>query len=375
MIDRETGGDTVIRYQLADHLGSSTIELDDKSDIISYEEYHPFGTTSYQKHNTTISQKRYKYTGKERDNETGLYYYGARYYAAWICRFVSVDPLAGKYLEWSPYVYCADNPIKYIDPDGREPRWGQLANLGEILRAVQVGLANFQGVAPNYHWLTRVFNTQADLNRWSQQSMIRQQFNALATHFEGNRRFKYNHSTGGFDETSPSSANVDRYIYTEKQGWIDMHHFFKFAAFAIYDVDEIPNATIGSYVSEAIQDYYKDNASGFSYEDLVSNKIGFEFGLKYGDAILAGKITIESALIEYMNSLEAVEPEQAPNFDFIPYAATNDNRNTKFDGNPLIGIELRNAARNVYNRKAKVEEEQVMSEQQKIDKAHEQIGR
>jgi hypothetical protein len=49
-----------------------------------------------------------------------MYYYGARYYAAWTCRFVSVDPLAGKYLEWSPYVYCADNPIKYIDPDGRE---------------------------------------------------------------------------------------------------------------------------------------------------------------------------------------------------------------------------------------------------------------
>jgi RHS repeat-associated protein len=121
MIDRETGGDTVIRYQLTDHLGSSTIELDDKANIISYEEYHPFGTTSYQKDNTTISQKRYKYNGKERDNETGMYYYGARYYAAWICRFVSVDPLADEYLEWSPYVYCADNPIKYIDPDGRLP--------------------------------------------------------------------------------------------------------------------------------------------------------------------------------------------------------------------------------------------------------------
>jgi RHS repeat-associated protein len=120
MIDRDTGGDTVIRYQLADHLGSSTIELDDKANIISYEEYHPFGTTSYQKHNTTISQKRYKYVGKERDNETGMYYYGARYYAAWTCRFVSVDPLAEKYPEWSPYVYCADNPVKYIDPDGRE---------------------------------------------------------------------------------------------------------------------------------------------------------------------------------------------------------------------------------------------------------------
>ena len=66
------------------------------------------------------SQKRYKYVGKECDNETGLYYYGARYYAPWICRFVSTDPLKEKYLEWSPYVYCADSPIKFIDPDGRD---------------------------------------------------------------------------------------------------------------------------------------------------------------------------------------------------------------------------------------------------------------
>jgi len=120
-----------VRYQLSDHLGSSCVELNENTDIISYEEYHPFGTTSYQKSNTSISQKRYKYVGKERDEETGLYYYGARYYAAWLCRFVSTDPLKEKYLEWSPYVYCADNPVRFVDPDGMatmDPPWvyGQL---------------------------------------------------------------------------------------------------------------------------------------------------------------------------------------------------------------------------------------------------------
>jgi RHS repeat-associated protein len=118
MIDRETGGDTVIRYQLADHLGSSSIELDDKANIISYEEYHPFGTTSYQKHNTNISQKRYKYNGKERDNETGMYYYGARYYAAWTCRFVSVDPMKEERIWLTPYNYVQNNPVNRVDPTG-----------------------------------------------------------------------------------------------------------------------------------------------------------------------------------------------------------------------------------------------------------------
>ena len=111
------------RYQYSNHLGSACLELDESGYLISYEEYHPFGTTSYRAgcSETEVSLKRYKYNGKEKDEETGLYYYGARNYAVWICKFVSVDPLKEKYPEFSPYVYCADNPVNLIDPDGRTP--------------------------------------------------------------------------------------------------------------------------------------------------------------------------------------------------------------------------------------------------------------
>jgi RHS repeat-associated protein len=110
----------VIRYQLDNHLGSASLELDETADIISYEEYHPFGTTSYRsgRTETETSLKRYKYVGKERDEETGLYYYGFRYYAAWLCRFVSVDPMKGERVWLSPYNYCQNNPINKIDPTG-----------------------------------------------------------------------------------------------------------------------------------------------------------------------------------------------------------------------------------------------------------------
>ncbi|MFO7863768.1 MAG: RHS repeat-associated core domain-containing protein [Salinivirgaceae bacterium] len=108
----------VVRYQLNDHLGSASVELNENADIISYEEYHPFGTTSYQKHNTDISQKRYKYVGKERDEETGLYNYGFRLYAPWLGRFISVDPMAGERSWVNPYNYCQNNPINRIDPTG-----------------------------------------------------------------------------------------------------------------------------------------------------------------------------------------------------------------------------------------------------------------
>lgn len=110
------------RYSYSNHLGSASLELDENANIISYEEYHPYGTTSYQAANAAVKAvaKRYRYTGKERDEETGLYYHGARYYAPWLGRWTAVDPLEKKYAGWSSYNYCLNNPVIYHDPDGRQ---------------------------------------------------------------------------------------------------------------------------------------------------------------------------------------------------------------------------------------------------------------
>ena len=62
----------------------------------------------------------YKFNGKESDSETGLFYYGARYYDAKESRWYGTDPLAEKYINLSPYNYCAVNPVNRIDPDGRD---------------------------------------------------------------------------------------------------------------------------------------------------------------------------------------------------------------------------------------------------------------
>ena len=128
----------VIRYQLDNHLGSAALELDDVAAVISYEEYHPFGTTSYRsgRNATEISLKRYRYVGKERDDETGIYYYGARYYAVWLARFISVDPLKDDYPYYTPYQYAGNKPITFIDLDGAEefqPPLMQTDNTNAIL--------------------------------------------------------------------------------------------------------------------------------------------------------------------------------------------------------------------------------------------------
>ena len=85
-----------------------------------YEEFHPFGTTSYAANDAGIevSAKRYRYIGKERDEETGLYHLGARYYASWLARWIAADP-HGLIDGLCRYAYARGNPTRLIDPGGR----------------------------------------------------------------------------------------------------------------------------------------------------------------------------------------------------------------------------------------------------------------
>jgi RHS repeat-associated protein len=116
----DPGPSQLIRYQFGNHLDSATLELDDQAQIISYEEYTPYGSTSYQAvRSQTETAKRYRYTGKERDEESGLYYHGARYYAPWLGRWVTCDPIGVKDgVNILAYARC--NPAGFTDPGGTQ---------------------------------------------------------------------------------------------------------------------------------------------------------------------------------------------------------------------------------------------------------------
>jgi len=122
------GSAWVRSYYLKDHLGSIRMTLADNGSIISYDDYYPFGLYMPGRSGRMgDAAGRYKFTGKERDAETGFDYFGARYYDSRIARWMAVDPLAEKYPGWSPYNYCANNPYKYIDYDGRD-FWERISN-------------------------------------------------------------------------------------------------------------------------------------------------------------------------------------------------------------------------------------------------------
>ena len=89
--------------------------------------YNP-GSNSFSASNT--------FSTKEKDSETGFSYFGARYYSSDLSIWLSVDPMSDKYPSLSPYVYCADNPVKLVDPNGEDPIyaknfWGNVKKIGD----------------------------------------------------------------------------------------------------------------------------------------------------------------------------------------------------------------------------------------------------
>ena len=103
----------------SDHLGSTSYITDKDGNITQYDAYLPYGELLVDEHSSS-EEMPYKFNGKEFDEETGLYYYGARYMNPVASVWYGVDPLTEQYVEISAYVYCHGNPIMLIDPDGQK---------------------------------------------------------------------------------------------------------------------------------------------------------------------------------------------------------------------------------------------------------------
>ena len=101
----------------SDHLGSTSYITDDHANITQYDAYLPYGELLVDEHSSS-EELPYKFNGKQFDEETGLYYYGARYMNPVTSLWYGVDPLAEKYVATGGYVYTLDNPVRLIDPNG-----------------------------------------------------------------------------------------------------------------------------------------------------------------------------------------------------------------------------------------------------------------
>ena len=143
-------------YYLKDHQGNNRVVINQSGTVEETNHYYPFGGVF----GTAGNTQPYKYNGKELDTKKGLnwYDYGARHYDAALGRFTTNDPLAEKYYSMSPYTYCADNPVKFIDPNGMEyapgdlfktkraaaKDWGMYYNGASIIRKREMGSSIYE---------------------------------------------------------------------------------------------------------------------------------------------------------------------------------------------------------------------------------------
>ena len=151
-----TLSDGKYHYYLKDHQGNNRVVINQSGTVEETNHYYPFGGVFASTGNT----QPYKYNGKELDTKKGLnwYDYGARHYDAALGRFTTNDPLAEKYYSMSPYTYCADNPVKFIDPNGMEyapgdlfktkraaaKDWGMYYNGASIIRKREMGSSIYE---------------------------------------------------------------------------------------------------------------------------------------------------------------------------------------------------------------------------------------
>ena len=132
-------------YYHPDHLGSSSYITNLEGEVVQHIEYVPFGEVFVEERNN-IWNTPYLFNAKEFDEETGLYYYGARYYDPRVSLWISTDPKATDAADWTPYRFGFNNPIRYTDPDGRW-EWDAAGNLKAQKGENSYSLAKFFGTS------------------------------------------------------------------------------------------------------------------------------------------------------------------------------------------------------------------------------------
>ncbi len=234
---------------------------------------------------------------------------------------------------------CSGSETEYITDleSNMEPKWGQLANKQEILKEI---------------------NSISNLGSLS----FDEQIEALISHFNKNLTYKRNDKGNLF--ISNPNADVNKYIYTELVGWIDFHHVFKLFKWA--KEKGVYNALLTGEVGELVQKL-KGNYSAYSYEDLPSNNVGVALFIRFGEQLKNKQITWSDAISIALDEMKSIQPENAPNFNYIPHIVNN-LYPKNFTYRPFLGKFLKEYHKKMFCKRTK-------EEQKNIKEAHEKFRR
>ena len=281
-------------YHHINALGSNIVSTDDNQNVLARYEYDVFGAIRSE---TGTSDNTRKFTGKEFDADSNLYYYGARYYDPYIGRFTQRDPI-GDGVNW--YTYTYNNPLKYTDPNGLQPVQDQAGKVG-------------------------VFTGEMDTTK---REVLTGEMDGKQVGDKAAGALRYLGERGGLKpaKMGPLTGDVKgRYVYTTKKGWVDMSHFLFYAGRAMihqYEGKENPlDLAVAEGYAQEVSDFILRPESAFSYEDLPSNYLGADFAINYFN-VDDSELTLSNQIDNYLNTLGATDPKKAPNWGQIPLTDT-----------------------------------------------------
>lgn len=162
-ITLEGNNTQILHYYLKDHQGNVRMVVENGPNEQT-NEYYPYGGLTYNSDLTNTVQP-YKYNGKELDRIHGLdmYDYGARQYDPNIGRFTQMDPMAEKYYHLSPYAYCGNNPVNFVDPNGEEPTAKEAALMAAYVYGGKSAILYGEKLKEE-NWIVSSFNTSIKMN-------------------------------------------------------------------------------------------------------------------------------------------------------------------------------------------------------------------
>jgi RHS repeat-associated protein len=261
-----------IQFHFGDHLGSSNVVVDASGALVNREEFTPYGETSF----GSFSLKRFRFTGKERDEESALNYHEARHYAPWLARWGSADPIGLKG-GINQFQYTDSNPIVLNDPSGTEPRnnitvqqlYDKLTEMG--FTSEKTGDTTVRLSAPggsDSYW---------DID-WKKPSVAT--FTARA-----GRSYEIH----AVDLASGRESIRERYIETEKTGTRQLSFFERWGAGLVFIFESTVETTFGASYANAPTHPGAKTYDRQSYIDQAKNvAVGVAIG-KVGGLVL-GKV-------------------------------------------------------------------------------------
>ncbi|WP_460317790.1 RHS repeat domain-containing protein [Pseudomonas ogarae] len=255
------------RYNLTDHLGSSSLELDSEAEVISQETYHPYGGTAWfaGRSGVEASYKTVRYSGKERD-ATGLYYYGFRYYASWLQRWVNPDP-AEDVDGLNIYSMLRNNPLFFRDQLGHESVRAMfdekdIEGYSSIFTSISEGLST-QGLSASETLFILVGRSPLILGSYIEHKGFRIA-NLPISGLAGNKEFE------------PSNVLSEQ---EKKRRTAFMDHSFKpqltadIRTAVVIDTGITGSSAYGGY--SLVKDYFAENKSAITTKmAIISNRIG-----------------------------------------------------------------------------------------------------